>query len=57
MCVCACVCVCVCVCISKEEREMGGTKKEYLSLESLLTLGLHIAVYEEHFNKVTLLTI
>ena len=52
-----CVCACVCVCISKEEREMGGTKKEYLSLESLLTLGLHIAVYEEHFNKVTLLTI
>lgn len=51
------VCVCVCVCISQEEREVGGTKKEYLGLVSLSTLGLHIAVYEGHFNKVTLLTI
>lgn len=51
------MCVCVCVCISQEEREVGGTKKEYLGLVSLSTLGLHIAVYEGHFNKVTLLTI
>ena len=50
-------CVCVCPRISQEEREVGGTKKEYLGLVSLSTLGLHIAVYEEHFNKVTLLTI
>ena len=61
MCVCVCVSVCLCVCtrarISQEEREVGGTKKEYLGLVSLSTLGVHIAVYEEHFNKVTLLTI
>ena len=49
----------VCVCVYFKERERGGgdIKKEYLDLVSLSNWGLHIEIYEEHFNNVTLLTI
>lgn len=46
------ICVCVCMCLFQREK-----RRESLGLGSLLTLPLLTAVYEQHFNNVTLLTI
>lgn len=45
--------LCMCVHVSVSERE----EERSLGLGSLLTLPLLTAIYEQHFNSITLLTI